>query len=142
MFKKPNFGHGMLVAFAISGLLWFFTGRIILRPILETTEAIRTEIESAQSYGDNVSEGHIGMERTTARLITRSEAIESGAGSIVNRSNKLNGRSDTLERGLTSVSESVRAGEKRYGLIVGVVGELRDITETFRETIESTIMEN
>ena len=140
--SKPNFGHGMLTAFFIAGILWFFAGRLILEPIMATTEAVRTEVESAQSYGNNVTKGHIGMERTIAKLIKRSETIETGSASIVTRSKELTEGSKVLEGGLENISNSVRAGEKRYGLIVGVVGELRDITETFRETIENTTLEN
>jgi len=137
-----KFGYGMLTGIILVGLIWFFIGRVQLRPILDTTEAIRTEIKSAQSIGSDVSEGHNGMERTVASLSTRSETIESGATGVVKRSNELTERSNTIEEGLSSISESVRSGEKRYGLIVGVVGQLRDITETFRETIESSDMED
>lgn len=140
MFKTILF-TGLIVSFCL-GLLWFFSGRIILKPILATTEAVRAEVESAQSFGRNVAEGHNGMEFTVTAITGRSETLESGLGNVVDRNEGLISRSNVIENGLENLSGSIRAGEKRYGLIVGVVGELRDTTETFGEAIENANLEN
>lgn len=137
-----KFGYGILVGIFISGLLWFFTGRLILESIEDTANEIRTENETAQQIGSDVTTGHNSMERTTTRLITRSETIEDRAGGIVTGSESSIIRFEGIENGVENFSDSVRGHEKRYGLVVGVVGEIRDISEEIREAIEELEMEN
>ncbi len=135
-------GIGILIGLFASGLLWFFTGRARLGPILETSEAIRTEIRTAQSFGDTLSDRFDGMGDTVTGLSDRGTTIETGSNRISDTSRDLVKRSTTFERGLRSISDSVQTVEGRFGLIVGIVGELRDITEDFRETIESRAIED
>jgi len=142
MFKKPNFGHGMLTAFFISGLLWFFAGRLILGPIEITAVEIRAENITAQQIGGDVAEGHTGMERTATKLTARSEIIENRATRIVTGSESSISRFEGIETGVEGFSNSVRGHEKRYGLVVGIVGEIRDISEEIREAIEELEVEN
>lgn len=137
-----KFGYGFLTACIILGLLWFFTGRLILGPIEDTANEIRAENLTAKQIGSDVAEGHTGMERTTTKLTTRSEVIENRATRIVTGSEESIGRFEGIETGIEGFSDSVRGHEKRYGLVVGVVGEIRDISEEIREAIEELEMAN
>jgi len=136
------FGYGILVGLFIAGLIWFFAGRLILEPIEITAAEIRAENKTAQQIGSDVATGHYSMEQTTTKLTERGEAIENRATGIVTRSEGSIIRFEGIETGVEDFSDSVRGHERRYGLVVGVVGEIRDISEQIREAIEVLEMEN
>jgi len=137
-----TFAYGFFTGVIIIAFLWFFVGRLQLAPLLDTTAEIRIENKRAESIGNSISEGLNRMELTVASLDQRGNTIESGSDSISNRSESLIERSSAIETGLTDFGDSVREADKRNGRIVGIVGQLRDINEEFRETIESSNMEN
>lgn len=140
---------GVLTGCFIIGLLWFFTGRIIVGPLNATAKAIRAENRTAQSYNVAVTEGLAGMERTVTLVNTRSDNIEVrvdrikiGSRDIIERSDISIERVETIEERLRSFGRTIEAGITRFGLINGIVGGLRDLTETFREAIKSRTVED
>lgn len=129
---KTIFYTSLVVSFCL-GLLWFFTGRVDLKPIQYTASQVSESNRKAQSIGNSIAARLDGISERATNISESSKSIKSGSEELVNSSRDSIEASRILSEGIESLNSRFDTSERRSRSIVSILGAFRKLNEEFRE---------